>query len=172
MDISSVTCYRCGKCGKVWASQEDAERCCKKGTCERCGCELNHWYEHLCTQCTERQVWERPGNKFVAMSDWDDEVFYMDRYYQCPDDLLLSDDLGEFPEWGVFGTRMMSHLLTDESLEAWCDEYPDNLEVEASSIEEFEKFRSHFNEKWAPYVYVPDRSVSICRDDDPRLQKA
>ena len=67
---------------------------------------------------------------------------------------------------------MMMHLLTDESLEAWCDEYPDNLEIETSSIEEFEKFRSHFNEKWAPYVYVPDRSVSICRDDDPRLQKA
>ena len=56
------------------------------------------------------------------MSDWDDEAFYMDRYYQSTDDLVLLDDLGEVPEWGVVGTRMMSHLLTDESLEARCDE--------------------------------------------------
>lgn len=63
-------------------------------------------------------------------------------------------------------------MLTDESLEVWCDEYPDNCEVEPRAIAEFEKFQSEFNEKWAPYVYVTDRCVSICRDDDPRLQKA
>lgn len=169
MDASAVTCYRCGNCGKVWASQEDAERCCAKGTCERCGRELDHWYESLCAGCVERQVWERPDNEFVAASDWDDGVFYMDRYYQCPQD--LSDDLGGFPEWGVFGTQRMRHLLTDESLEVWCDEYPDNLEADAMSVSEFEKFRSEFNEKWAPWVYVPDRRVSICRDGDTRLRK-
>lgn len=170
MNVSSVTCYRCGKCGRVWALLEDAERCCEKGMCERCGCELDHWYESLCTKCVERQVWERSGNKFVAMSDWDDGVFYMDRYYQCPEDLL--DNLGELPEWGVFGTRMTRHVLTDESLEVWGDEYPDDCEVEPRAVDEFEKFRSEFNKKWAPYVYVPDRRVSICRDGDPRLQKA
>lgn len=86
----------------------------------------------------------------------------MDRYYQCPGD--LSDDLGGFPEWGVFGTQRMRHILTDESLEVWCDEYPDDLDADTRSVAEF-------NEKWAPWVYVPDRRVSICRDGDARLRK-
>lgn len=169
MDASEVTCYRCGQCGRVWASMEDAERCCTKGTCERCGRELDHWYESLCAGCVERQVWERPGNEFVAASDWDGGVFYMDRYYQCPED--LSDDLGGFPEWGAFGVREMRHVLTDESLENWCDEYPENLEADTRAVTEFEEFRARFNEKWAPGVYVSDRNVSICRDGDPRLRK-
>jgi len=167
MDVKEVTAYECGKCHRVWGTKTDAEKCCAKGRCDSCGKELPNWWQHKCNACVSKEQWDSVDNAFVCASDYCEEVYYNGEYYATPDDVV--DDLGEFPEWGVYGTYIEYVTLGDDSLQNWAQDMDlDELEVERGALDDFDKFVQWFNNKWAPYVRKADFSVSICRDDDPR----
>lgn len=108
MNVTEVTCYKCGNCGSVFISEEYAEKCCRPKHCEKCGAEMPHnSYYTLCEKCRAEKEATKEKERFEKAKH-----YTFDNVPQSSIIMLYSDSYGE--NEGYFDDL--------EQLEDYCEE--------------------------------------------------
>jgi len=160
-DGTPVTPHLCGKCNRIWESQDSAERCC---TCSFCG-KYSDWNKSVAhDECSKRRHVEVEAErlaKATLVTDYSGPFIVNERFYHDIEELLDRFSEDELPEFGFCCDEQPAHIDISDVIESVSDQMHEDWEEEpCEELEQGIAAWNKANEGNSSYVECDDRKWS------------
>lgn len=168
MGYKKVEAYACDKCGHLFYSQVDAERCHKEYKCRGCG-KPTSTYITLCEDCNNKRILEEVNK--ISYDDYSGDMFYDESTDQYFSDF---DEMSDYYHNNVLDkddTRTLEEVLPkfvyacsfapfgfyfSDAVEEACEDHHEDIMDHLHGIDEMEKLVQDWCEEQNTGSYYQD----------------
>ena len=134
-DGTKAVAQICGRCCRIWGSDDSAERCCK---CHYCGesCDWSNGVMHMeCRRKESEAIESKRMDKAELVPDYDGPFIWNERVFTDADELLDYVDAADLPEFGYCCKSVVPIMRVDYLIERVADQmHEDWEEIEVTEL--------------------------------------